>query len=106
MTKATKNANDWEKNNTDGEPQILRTSLCGPILQSERAVQMKRALKVHGKCRSKKDFGSMYKMLPPGLHILKVSPTTSSIKEPGKAIVTVRNRDMANLDYSKRARRP
>ena len=94
MTKATNNANDWEKNNTDGETRLLRTSLCGPILQSERAVQVKLALTLHGKRRSKKDFESMY------------SPTTSTIKEPGKAIVTVRNRYMANSDYSKRARRP
>ena len=36
-------------------------------------------------------------MLAPGSHILKVSPTTSTIKEPGKPIVTVRNSDVAKF---------
>ena len=39
----------------------------------------------------------LYEVLTPGSNILKVSPTTSPIKEPGKAIVTVRNSDIAKF---------
>ena len=36
-------------------------------------------------------------MLAPGSNILKVVPTTSTIKEPGKPAVTVRKSDIAKL---------
>ena len=39
----------------------------------------------------------LYEVLAPGSHILKVSPTTSTIKEPGKLVVTVRNSDIAKF---------
>ena len=39
----------------------------------------------------------LYEVLAPGSHILKVSPTTSTIKEPGKQVVTVRNSDIAKF---------
>ena len=55
------------------------------------------ARKIHGKRRSKKKLEGLYEVLAPGSHILKVSPTTSTIKEPGKQIVTVRNSDIAKF---------
>ena len=39
----------------------------------------------------------LYEVLAPGSTILKVSPLTSTIKEPGKQIVTVRNSDIAKF---------
>ena len=39
----------------------------------------------------------MYEVLAPGTHTQKVSPTTSTIKEPGKPVVTVRNSDIAKF---------
>ena len=38
-----------------------------------------------------------YEVLAPGSHILKVSSTNSTIKEPGKPVVTVRNSDIAKF---------
>ena len=58
---------------------------------------IKLARKVHGKLRSKKNQEGQYKVLAPWSNILKVSPTTSTIKEPGKPIVTVRNSDTAEF---------
>ena len=55
------------------------------------------ARKVHGKKRSKKNLEGLYEVLAPGSHILMVSPPTSTIKEPGKPIVTVRNSDIAKF---------
>ena len=51
----------------------------------------------HGKRRSKKNLEGLYEVLAPGSHILKVSPTTSTIKEPGKQEVTVRNSVIAKF---------
>ena len=45
----------------------------------------------------KKNLEDLYEVLAPGSNILKVSPTTSTIKEPGKAVVTVRNSDIAKF---------
>ena len=39
----------------------------------------------------------MYEVLFPGINIIKVSLTTSTIKEPNKHIVTVRNSDIAKF---------
>ena len=39
----------------------------------------------------------MYEVLAPGSHILKVSPTTSTTKEPGKPVLIVRNSDIAKF---------
>ena len=45
----------------------------------------------------RKNLEGLYEVLAPGLRILKVSPTTSTIKEPGKPVVTIRNSDKAKL---------
>ena len=60
----------------------------------ERAVELNLARKIHGKERSKKNLEGLYEIVAP---ILKVSPTTSTIKEPGKPIVTVRNSYIAKF---------
>ena len=44
-----------------------------------------------------KNLEGFYEVLAPGSHILKVSPSTSTIKEPGKPVVTVRNSDIAKF---------
>ena len=49
MTRATKDANDREPNRTDGELKFFCTALFRSIPQSELAVQVKLARKVHGK---------------------------------------------------------
>ena len=81
MTRATKDASDRERNSTDGKSRFLRTSLCRPIPLSECAVEVKIARKTHGKRRSKKNLGGLNEVIAPGAHILKVSPTTSTIRE-------------------------
>ena len=45
-------------------------------------------------------------MLAPGSNILKVSPTTSTIKQPGKPMVTVRNSDIARFGTLQESKTP
>ena len=97
MTRASTEARNRERASTDGESRFLKTKAIRPIPLKERAVELSLARKVHGKRRSKKNLEGLYEVLAPGSHILKVSPTTSSIKEPGKPIVTVRNSDIAKF---------
>ena len=73
------------------------TEATWPIPVKERAVELKLARKFHGKRGSKKNLEGLYKVLAPGSHILKVSPTKSTIKEPGKPVVTARNSDIAKF---------
>ena len=97
MSRATHEAKERERASTDGESQFLRTKPIRPLPLKERAVELNLARKIHGKRRSKKNLEGLYEVLAPGLFILKVSPTTSTIKEPGKPVVTVRNSDIAKL---------
>ena len=97
MTRANTEAKSRERASTDGEPRFLKTKAIRPIPLKERAVELNLARKVHGKRRSKKNLEGLYEVLAPGSHILKVSPTTSTIKEPGKPVVTVRNSDIAKF---------
>ena len=97
MSRATSEAKNRERASTDGECRFLKTKAIRPIPLKERAVELNLARKVHGKRRSKKNPEGIYEVLAPGCHILKVSPTTSTIKERGKPIVTVRNSDIAKF---------
>ena len=97
MTRANTKAKSRERASTDGEPRFLKTKAIRPIPLKERAVELNLARKVHGKRRSKKDLEGLYEVLAPGSQILKVSPTTFTIKEPGKPVVTVRNSDNAKF---------
>ena len=97
MTRAAREAGQREQANTDGESSFIRTKTCRPKPMTERAVQLKLARKVHGKRRSKKNLEGLYEVLEPGSNILKFSPTTSTIKEPSKPTVTVRNSDIAKF---------
>ena len=90
-SRATQEAKTRESANTDGESRFLRTKAIRPIPLKERAVELNIARNIHGKRRSKKNLEGLYEVLAPGLHILKVSPTTCTIKEPEKPVVTVRN---------------
>ena len=91
MTRATRDSNERERQSTDGESRCLRSRTCRIIPLAERAVQVKWARNIHGKRRYNADLEGLYEVLAPGSSIVKVSPTTSTKKEPGKAIVTVRN---------------
>ena len=97
MTRATTEARSREQASTDGEPRFLKTKAIRPIPLKERAAELNLARNVHGKRRSKKNLEGLYEVLVPGSHILKVSPTTSTIKVPGKQVVTVRNSDIAKF---------
>ena len=97
MSRATQEAKSRERASNDGESRFLRTKATRPIPLKERAVELYLAQKIHGKRLSKKNLEGLYEVLAPGSHILKVSPTTSTIKEPGKTVVTVRNSDIAKF---------
>ena len=97
MTRVSNEAKDRERAITDGESRFLKTKAIRSIPLKERAVELNLARKVHGKRPSKKNLEGLYEVLARGSHIPKVSPTTSTIKEPGKPIVTVRNSDIAKF---------
>ena len=97
MTRSSNEAKERERASTDGESRVLKTKAIRPIPLKERAVELNLARKVHGKRRSKKNLEGLYDVLAPVSYILKVNPTTSTIKEPGKPIVTVRNSDIAKF---------
>ena len=106
MSRATHEAKEREKASTDGESRFFRSKAIRPLPLKERAVQLNLARKIHGKRRSKKNLEGLYEVLSPGSHILKVSPTTSTIKEPGKPVVTVRNSDIAKFETQLERRTP
>ena len=57
MSRATHEAREREKASTNGESRFLRTKAFRPITLKERAVELNLARKIHGKRRSKKEFG-------------------------------------------------
>ena len=97
MTRASQDAHNRERTGTDGESRFLRTKASRPVPLKQQAEELKLARKIHGKRRSKKNIEGLYDVLAPGSNILKVSPTSSTIKEPGKPVVTVRNSDIAKF---------
>ena len=96
MTRATGEAHEREKESTDGESHFLRSGACRPIPLKEQTVQLNFARKIYDKYRLK-NLEGLCEVLAPGSNILKVSPTTSTIKEPAKPIFTVRNSDIAKF---------
>ena len=76
MTRAAREASQREQASTDGGSRFLHTNT------------------------------GLYEVLAPGSNILKVSPTTSTIKEPGKPTVTVRNRDIAKFGTAQERQTP
>ena len=106
MTRVTTEASARERAITDGESRFLKTKAIRPIPLKERSVELNLARKIHGKRRSKKKLEGLYEVLAPGSHILKVSPTTSTIKEPGKQIVTARNSDIAKFGTQQERQTP
>ena len=90
MSRVTQKAKTRERASTDGESCFLRTKAIRPIPLKERAVELNLPRKIHGKRRLKKNLEGLFEVLAPRSHILKVSPTSSTIKEPGKPVVTVR----------------
>ena len=102
----TKGACDREKKRTGGEPRFFLSSLCRPIPLSELAMQIKLAQKVYCERRSKENPEGRYEVIAPGSSILKVSPSTSTIKEPGKAIMTVSKSDFAKFDAQQERQTP
>ena len=97
MSRATQESKSRERASNDGESHFLRTKATRPNPVKEIAVELNLAQKIHAKRRSKKNLEGLYEVLAPGSHILIVSPTTSTIKEPGKPVVTVRNSDIAKF---------
>ena len=89
MSRATQQAKTRERASTDGESRFLWTKAIQPIPLKEQAVELNLARKIHRQRRSKKNLEELYEVNAPGLRILKVSPKTSTIKEPGKPVVTV-----------------
>ena len=71
-------------------PQIKQ-----PIPRTEKSLDIKLARKVSK--RSKRDLRGLWKTLAPGSTVVRTSPTTTVIKEPGVPEVRVRNIDIAKL---------
>ena len=97
MSRATQEAKSRGRASNDGESRFLRTKATRPIPVKEQAVELILAQKIHGKRLSKKNLERLYEVLAPGSQILKISPTTSTNKEPGKPKVTFRNSNIAKF---------
>ena len=103
--KSSERSNERENISTDGESRFISSNIFRHIPRSELTVQLKLTRKIHGKwsqrgtaSKPKKPRASQkasqrasQKALAPGTNIIKVSPTTSTIKQPGKLVVTVSN---------------
>ena len=106
MTSAAREASQRKRAKTDGDSCFIRTNACRAIPVTERAVQLKLARKMHGKRLCKKDLEGLYEVLAPGSNILNVSPSTSTIKEPGKPTVTLCNSDIAEFGTTQERKTP
>ena len=74
---------------------IMRPKLNNPILRSEKSLDIKLARKVSK--RLKRDLRGLWETLDPGSTVVRTSPTTTLIKEPGVPEVRVRNNDIAKF---------
>ena len=93
MTRATKDANDRERNRTNGEHRFLRNSLCRSIPLLDRAAHVKLAQKLHAKEKLKKNL-KCYLRCAPRIKHSHGQPRTSTLNKPGKAIFGVRKSDI------------
>ena len=75
---------------------IMHPKLNNPIPRSERSLEIKLARKVTK--RSKIDLRGLWETLAPGSTVIRISDTTTVIKEPGVPEVSVRNYDIAKFD--------
>ena len=103
MTRATKDAHGCEKKSTNGELLFLRSLLCTPIPLSEPD---QISPKVYDKRRLKNYLEGFFEVLAPRSNILKDNPTISTIREPGKAIVSVQNGDIEKLGTQQERQTP
>ena len=71
----------------------MHPKLNNPIPRSEQSLEIKLARKVSK--RSKRDLRGLWETLAPGSTVVRTSPTTTVIKEPGVPEVRVRNNDIA-----------
>ena len=106
MTRATRDESKRERKSTDGECRFLRSGVCRPIPLTEKAVTLKLAQKIHGKRLSKKNLEDLYEVLAPGSNIIKVSPRTSTIKEPSKTLFTVPDSDIVIFGTLQEGQKP
>ena len=77
--------------NTSISRFIIYPELNNPIPRTERSLELNLARKVSK--QSKKDLRGLWETLP----VVRTSPTTTVIKEPGVHEVTVRNSDIAKF---------
>ena len=73
----------------------MHPKLNNPIQRTERSLELKLARKVSK--RSKKDLQGLWETLLPGSTVVRTSPTTTVIKEPGVPEVKVRNSNIAKF---------
>ena len=104
MTRATKDANDHERNSTHGEPGFSRPSLCRPIQLLERTVEVKQDQKVHGKRRPKKNLGAYMKCLHPDLTFARSTQHLQPSMNRKRRLPLFAIAKLQNLGSSKNAR--
>ena len=74
---------------------IIHPKLNNPIPRTKKSLDIKLARKVSK--RSKRDLRGLWETLAPGSTVVRTSPTTTVIKEPGVPEVRVRNSDIAKF---------
>ena len=96
MTKKQVVADDtMERRTKRFRVSFFTLKLSSPVPQTERSLELKLATKVSK--RSKRDLRSLWDTLAPGSTVIRTSPTTTVIKEPGVPAVKVRNSDIAKF---------
>ena len=97
MTRAAQEAHNREQESMDGESRFLQLRACRPLPLKERAAEVKLARKIHGKRRPKTSLERLFEIHAASSNILKANPTSFTIKETVKPIVTVGNSDIAKF---------
>ena len=76
---------------------IIHLKISNPIHRTEASLNIKIARKLPNKRRAKKQLAGLYEVLKPGSYVIKSSPRTTIINEPGRAPVKLRDRDLAKF---------
>ena len=72
---------------------IIHAKLTNPIPRTEKSLNVKLARKLPNKKRAKRQLAGLYEVLKPGSFVIKSSPTTTKINQPGRSSVKVRDSD-------------
>ena len=98
MCQASLDADQRYRESDNKEPRfITHPQITDPIPRAEQSLKVKLARKLPNKKRAKTQLAGLYEVLKPGSFVTKSSPTTTTINEPGRSPVKVRDSDLAKF---------